>query len=84
MAREASYLFKRLRVFSINIFHSIQTTGLETYASPDVLQKRRESRESGWVNNFQLSEEEKTPKRQSSAYSVSKSPSRSLGNGLKT
>ena len=78
MAPEASYINEEA---SLVLYKKklILTTGLETYASPDVLQKRRESKESGWINNFQISEEEKTPKRQSSAYSVSKSPSRSQG-----
>ena len=68
------YSFKKLRIISI------LPIGLETYASPDVLQRRKESKESGWVSNFQISEEEKSPKRPTSSYSVSKSPSRSTGN----
>jgi len=86
MGREVGHAFimesKCLNKYSVKKLRIISNLpiGLETYASPDVLQRRKESKESGWVSNFQISEEEKIPKRPTSSYSVSKSPSRSTGN----
>jgi len=80
--------YRNLHLF-ITLYDRFSSSGLQTNIDSHLQQKKHEQRETGWVNNFHLSQiddrnnHSKSPKRPSSAFSLGKSASNSLGESTK-